>query len=65
MRLVKEFMDALAQRAGMALHLVFQRGYNDHHVLEAAFKALGWSLRDAVSLDPRRSGIPSTKGRLD
>jgi len=64
-RLVREFMDAFAQRAGMALHLVFQRGYNDHHVLEAAFKALGWALRDAVSLDPRRSGVPSTKGCLD
>jgi len=64
-RLVREFMEALAQRAGMALHLVFQRGYNDHHVLEAAFKALGWALRDAVSLDPRRSGIPSTKDHLD
>ena len=37
---------------------------NDHHVAEAAFKALAQSLRGAVEIDPRRQGIPSTKGVL-
>ena len=39
-------------------------GRNDHHIAEAAFKAYGITLRGAVLLDPRRQGVPSTKGTL-
>lgn len=46
------------------LHLQVQYGSNDHHKVEAAFKALALSLRQAISLDLRRKGIPSTKGAM-
>ncbi len=52
-----------ASRAGLTLHLE-ARGTDDHHVVEAAFKALARALRSAVERDPRRSGIASTKGVL-
>ncbi len=55
--------ESLARTAGLTLHLE-ARGRNDHHIAEAAVKALARALRAAVSLDPRRSGIPSTKGTL-
>ena len=54
-------LEALCRTAGMTLHLT-ARGRNDHHVAEAAFKALARALRVAVALDPRRTGIASTKG---
>ena len=56
-------LEALTRTAGLTLH-VSAVGSNDHHVAEAAFKALGRALRAAVAIDPRRSGIPSTKGTL-
>ncbi len=57
-------LESLARTAGLTLHLTAS-GRNDHHVAEAAFKALARSLRQAVELDPRRGGdIPSTKGSL-
>jgi imidazoleglycerol-phosphate dehydratase len=54
-------LDTFARAAGFTLHLT-SRGSNDHHVAEAAFKALALALRDAVEIDPRRRGVPSTKG---
>ena len=54
-------LEAFARSAGITLHLT-ATGRNDHHVAEAAFKALARALRAAVSPDPRRSGVPSTKG---
>lgn len=54
-------LEAFARSAGISLHLT-ATGRNDHHVAEAAFKALARALRAAVSPDPRRSGVPSTKG---
>lgn len=54
-------LDAFARTAGLTMH-VTARGQNDHHVAEAAFKSLARALRGAVAIDPRRSGIPSTKG---
>ena len=54
-------LEALARTAGMTLHLN-ATGRNDHHVAEAAFKALARALRAAVAPDPRRIGTPSTKG---
>ena len=54
-------LEAFCRTAGVTLHLT-ARGRNDHHVAEAAFKALARALRAAVAADPRRDGIPSTKG---
>ena len=54
-------LEAFCRTAGVTLHLT-ARGRNDHHVAEAAFKALARALRVAVAADPRRDGIPSTKG---
>lgn len=57
-------LEAFARTAGLTLHLR-SRGRNDHHVAEAAFKALARSLRAAVEIDPRRGEqIPSSKGTL-
>lgn len=57
-------LESFARTAGLTLHLE-ATGRNDHHVAEAAFKALARSLRAALSIDPRRAGeIPSTKGTL-
>ncbi len=62
--LAKEFMVAFAQHAGVTLHLHAITGENAHHMIEAAFKALARALREAASLDPRVTGVPSTKGAL-
>ena len=62
--LAREFMIALSQNAGMTLHLRGLAGENAHHIIEAAFKALARALNQAVSLDPRVGGVPSTKGSL-
>lgn len=57
-------LEAFTRTAGVTLHLRSQ-GRNDHHVAEAAFKALARGLRAAVAPDPRRQGaIPSSKGAL-
>lgn len=56
-------LEAFARSAGITLHLR-SRGANDHHVAEAAVKALARALRSAVAVDPRRRGVPSTKGTL-
>lgn len=58
---VPHALEAFARSAGITMHLT-ATGRNDHHVAEAAFKALARALRAAVSPDPRRSGVPSTKG---
>lgn len=62
--LANEFFRALSQRAGMNLHVHIVYGSNWHHMVEAAFKGLGRALRQAVALDPRVSGVPSSKGVL-
>jgi imidazoleglycerol-phosphate dehydratase len=56
-------LEALARTAGFTLHLT-ARGRNDHHVAEAAFKALARAVRAAVAVDPDRRGPASTKGVL-
>lgn len=56
------FLETLATSLQANLHLWVQYGSNDHHKTEAAFKALALSLRQAVAVDPRRRGIPSSKG---
>lgn len=62
--LVEEFMRALANHAGITLHIRLLQGNNTHHVIEAVFKALGRALHEAVSIDERIEGILSTKGQL-
>ena len=62
--LAKEFMIALAANAGITVHVMAFAGENAHHIIEAAFKALARALAEAVSVDPRVSGVPSTKGSL-
>ncbi|MGO8686602.1 MAG: imidazoleglycerol-phosphate dehydratase HisB [Candidatus Dormibacteria bacterium] len=57
-----EFVQALAQSAGISLHVDLIRGTNLHHVAEAAFKALGLATREALAVVGR--GVPSTKGLL-
>jgi imidazoleglycerol-phosphate dehydratase len=59
------FLESFAQRAGCTLHVTLRGGRDDHHQVEAIFKALGRALEAAVRLDPRRSGqVPSSKGTL-
>lgn len=63
--LVREFFTAFATHGGITLHVDKLHGFNSHHIAEAAFKSVARALRDAVEVDPRRSGdIPSTKGAL-
>ncbi len=62
-QLVEHALEAFARTSGLTLHLRAS-GRNDHHVAEAAFKALARALRAAVTLDPRRAGAASTKGSL-
>ena len=63
--LVSEFFKALAHSAKMNLHICVPYGENNHHIAEAIFKATAKALRQAVSLDPRSPGVPSTKGSLN
>ena len=63
LQLVEHALEAFAKSAGATLH-VSGTGRNDHHLAEAAFKALGRALRLATTIDPRRTGVASTKGSL-
>ena len=62
--LIEDFLQALASNSGITLHVESSYGRNTHHMIEAAFKALGKALRNAVSIDPRMKGLPTTKGQL-
>jgi len=62
--LAEEFFRAVANNAKLTLHVRVEAGSNAHHMVEAAFKAFARALRQAVSIDPHASGIPSTKGLL-
>jgi imidazoleglycerol-phosphate dehydratase len=63
-QLVPEFWRAVAQHGGLTLHIEAPYGDNTHHIIEAIFKAAGRALDQASALDPRRRGVPSTKGVL-
>ncbi|HLK39394.1 MAG TPA: imidazoleglycerol-phosphate dehydratase HisB [Polyangiaceae bacterium] len=58
------FFEAFARGAQCNLHVVMHRGEILHHMVEIAFKALARALREAVRLEPRAVGVPSTKGTL-
>ena len=62
--LTPEFFRALVLNAGLTVHLDLLRGDNPHHIVEAAFKAFARALDSATGLDPRVTGVPSTKGAL-
>jgi imidazoleglycerol-phosphate dehydratase len=62
--LVPDFFGALTQGARCTLHVRQVRGGNTHHLLEATFKAFGRALDAASQRDPRRRGVPSSKGRI-
>jgi imidazoleglycerol-phosphate dehydratase len=60
-QLIEHALEAFARTAGATLH-IRGSGRNDHHLAEAAFKALARALRAACEADPRRTGVASTKG---
>jgi imidazoleglycerol-phosphate dehydratase len=62
--LAEEFFRAIASAARLTLHLDLQAGTNAHHMIEACFKAFARALKVAVAVDPRETGVPSTKGTL-
>ena len=62
-QLVEHALESFVRTSGITLHLRAS-GRSDHHVAEAAFKALARALREATEIDPRRVGVPSTKGFL-
>jgi imidazoleglycerol-phosphate dehydratase len=63
--LVREFFQALAQNAGVTLHVANLYGTNNHHIAETCFKAVARVLRAALERDPRQpDAVPSTKGTL-
>ncbi len=62
--LIEEFMKGLVNEAKFNLHLRLAAGRNIHHIFEASFKALGRCFRQALKMDPREAGVPSTKGTL-
>jgi imidazoleglycerol-phosphate dehydratase len=62
--LAEEFFRAVSNNSKMTVHIWVRSGSNAHHMIEASFKAFARALREAVSIDPDESGVPSTKGRL-
>ena len=62
--LAEEFWRAVAGNALMNLHILCHYGKNSHHIIEGIFKATARALRQAVEMDPRGGGVPSTKGVL-
>ncbi|MFZ0324635.1 MAG: imidazoleglycerol-phosphate dehydratase HisB [Actinomycetes bacterium] len=62
--LTRHIWESVVAQARITLHVEVQTGRNAHHVVEAQFKAVARALRDAVTLDPRVVGVPSTKGTL-
>jgi len=61
--LVEEFFHALVTNAGITTHIIYDRGRNKHHIIEAVFKAFAVALRRAL-VENKKLGIPSTKGIL-
>ena len=64
LELVEEFFKSLCNHGRMTLHINLLYGRNTHHMVEAVFKGVGRALRQAISLDSKSAGVPSTKGML-
>lgn len=62
--MAEHFFESFAVHGRLTLHARCENSRNDHHGIEALFKALARALRVAVDIDPRRAGVPSTKGIL-
>jgi imidazoleglycerol-phosphate dehydratase len=62
--LTRHVFETIAFHAQIALHVRVLAGRDPHHLVEAQFKAFARAFRDAVAIDPRETGVPSTKGRL-
>ncbi len=62
--MVRHVFEAVTFNAGLTVHVTVLAGRDPHHIAEAEFKAFARALRQAVALDSRVSGIPSTKGAL-
>lgn len=62
--MVREFFYAISYSCGMNLHFKWFHGTNNHHLIEAVYKAFAKALDEAVAIDPRISGVLSTKGSL-
>jgi imidazoleglycerol-phosphate dehydratase len=62
--LAEEFFRAVANTAKLTVHVRVEAGRNGHHMVEASFKSFARALRQAVALDDRVAGVPSTKGLL-
>ena len=60
----RHVFEAIAMNARIALHVRVLYGRDQHHISEAEYKAVARALRQAVEIDPRQSGVPSTKGTL-
>lgn len=63
--LIREFFYAISYSAGMNLHIKKLNGDNNHHIIEAAFKAFAKALDEACTVDERIQGVLSTKGSID
>jgi imidazoleglycerol-phosphate dehydratase len=62
--MVRHVFEAITVNAGLTVHLSVLAGRDPHHIAEAEFKAFARAFRQAVAIDPRVDGIPSTKGAL-
>jgi imidazoleglycerol-phosphate dehydratase len=62
--LVRHVWEAFTYNASIALHVLVRSGRDPHHIAESQFKSVARALSDATALDPRVTGVPSTKGRL-
>jgi len=62
--LTEEFFRAVATNAKLTVHVGTEYGSNAHHMVEVCFKAFARALREAIEIDPREDGVPSTKGTL-
>jgi imidazoleglycerol-phosphate dehydratase len=61
---LEHFFRSLCDSLVCTMHIKLEYGSNDHHKIEACFKALALSLRRAIERDPRRSSVPSSKGSI-
>jgi imidazoleglycerol-phosphate dehydratase len=62
--LVEDFWQAFSANALCNLHILLHYGRNSHHIAEAIFKSVARTLRQAIEIDPRQVGVPSSKGTL-
>ena len=63
--LLREFFKSFSDHSGITLHINLMYGINNHHMAEAIFKAFARAFREAVAMDERVEGVPSTKGSLE